>query len=256
MPDIADIYYHVYGGDSAVRRSAVVLIHGAGGNHLYWPPELRRLPGYRVYALDLPGHGKSGGRGLQSIAAYTQAVKDWLLALGVHSAVFAGHSMGSAIALRLALEYAEHVNGLILVGGGARFKVSPQLLDNAASQTTYQNAVNLVIDGSFGSSASPRLKELAAQRMATTRSSVLYGDFLACGAFDETSRVEQICQPTLIVCGDEDRMTPPRQSQYLAEHIPDSVLTTIPQAGHMVMLEKPQLVADARLGFLSGLKYF
>ena len=254
MPSIADIYYHEYAGGEA-QRSAVVLIHGAGGTHLYWPAELRRLPGYRVFALDLPGHGKSAGRGLQSIAAYAQAVKDWLLAVGLHSAVFAGHSMGSAIALTLALEHAGHVNGLILLGAGARLKVSPELLENAASHTTYQNAVNMVIDWSFGSGAPPRLKELAGQRMAETRSSVLYGDFFACDAFDETERIEQIRQPVLVICGNEDRMTPLRQSQYLAEHIPGAVLKTIPDAGHMVMLEKPQPVADILLGFLEGVKF-
>jgi pimeloyl-ACP methyl ester carboxylesterase len=255
MPSIADIYYHEYEGSGEGQRSAVVLIHGAGGTHLYWPPELRRLPGYRVFALDLPGHGKSAGRGLQSIAAYAQAVKDWMLALGLHSAVFAGHSMGSAIALTLALEQADQVNGLVLLGAGARLKVAPELLENAASQTTYQNAVNMVTEWSFGSGVPPRLKELAAQRMAETRSSVLYGDFVACNAFDETGRLEQIRQPALVVCGSEDRMTPLRQSQFLAEHIPGATLKTIPEAGHMVMLEKPQPVADIVLGFLEGVKY-
>ena len=255
MPSITEIYYHEYEGSDVGQRSAVVLIHGAGGTHLYWPPELRRLAGYRVFALDLPGHGKSTGRGLQSIKAYALAVKDWMLALGLHSAVFAGHSMGSAIALTLALEQADHVNGLILLGAGARLKVAPELLDNAASQTTYQNAVNMVIDWSFGSDAPPRLKELAAQRMAETRSSVLYGDFVACNNFDETERIEQIRQPALVVCGSEDRMTPLRQSQFLVEHVPGAKLKTIPGAGHMVMLEKPQAVADTLLGFLEGVKY-
>jgi pimeloyl-ACP methyl ester carboxylesterase len=255
MPSIADIYYHEYEGSGEGQRSAVVLIHGAGGTHLYWPPELRRLPGYRVFALDLPGHGKSTGRGLQSIAAYAQAVMDWLLTLGVHSAVFAGHSMGSAIALTLALEHSAHVNGLVLIGAGRRLLVAPELLENAASPTTYQNAVNLAIDWSFGSGASPRLKEFAAQRMAETRSSVLHGDFIACNTFDETERIGQIRQPTLIVCGSEDRMTPLRQSQFLAERIPGAILKTIPGAGHMVMLEKPQPVADVLLEFLVGVKY-
>ena len=255
MPSIADIYYHEYKGSGEGQQSAVILIHGAGGTNLYWPPELRRLLGYRVYALDLPGHGKSGGRGLQSIAAYAHAVMDWLITLGVHSAVFAGHSMGSAIALTLALEHADHVNGLVLIGAGARLKVNPELLENAASPTTYQNAVKTVTAWSFGSGASPRLIELAAQRMAETRSSVLHGDFIACNSFDETDRIGQIHQPTLIVCGSEDRMTPLRQSQFLAERIPGATLKTIPDAGHMVMLEKPQPVADAMLGFLAGVEY-
>ena len=63
MPVAADLYYHIYEGSEEGRRPPVVLIHGAGGTHLHWPSEVRRLPGYRVLALDLPGHGKSGGAG-------------------------------------------------------------------------------------------------------------------------------------------------------------------------------------------------
>ena len=48
--------------------------HGAGGDHLSWPSQLRRLSGYRVYAPDLPGHGKSQGHGRQGIPTYGEAV--------------------------------------------------------------------------------------------------------------------------------------------------------------------------------------
>ena len=78
MPIAADLYYHAY---QEGEKLPVVLIHGAGGTHLFWPSEIRRLLGFRVFALDLPGHGKSSGRGLQSIAAYATSVLDWMAAL-------------------------------------------------------------------------------------------------------------------------------------------------------------------------------
>src|SRR5512135_2219935 len=102
MPTADELYYHIYEGGIEGEKSPVILIHGAGGTHLYWPSEMRRLPRYRVYALDLPGHGKSGGRGQQSIPAYAQAVLAWLEQIGIHRAVFVGHSMGAAIALSIA----------------------------------------------------------------------------------------------------------------------------------------------------------
>ena len=49
-------------------RLTMVLVHGAGENHLAWPAELRRVDGVTVYALDLPGHGKSGGKGDHPLA--------------------------------------------------------------------------------------------------------------------------------------------------------------------------------------------
>jgi pimeloyl-ACP methyl ester carboxylesterase len=253
MPIAANLYYYAHPGEEA--RPPVVLIHGAGGTHLYWPPEVRRLARYRIYALDLSGHGKSGGAGNQSISDYARAVLDWLSAVELHQAVFVGHSMGSAIALSLALETPEHVLGLGLLGAGARLRVHPDILQNCASGTTYQTAIDLVVNCSFGPQADPHLVQLAKIRMAETRASVLHGDFLACDAFDLIDRVEEIQRPTLVICGEEDQLTPVRYAQFLANKIPEARLATVPAAGHMVMLEQPQAVAAALKSFLDEIPY-
>jgi pimeloyl-ACP methyl ester carboxylesterase len=255
MPSAAEIYYYAYqGGDG--DRPCVVLIHGAGGTHLYWPSEVRRLPGYRIFALDLPGHGKSGGRGLQSIGAYTDAVLEWMQVVNLHRAVFVGHSMGSAIAMRLAIEQPEHVLGLGLLGAGARLRVHPDILQNTSNETTFQRAIDQVVGCSFSEQAPARLVELAAKRMAETRPSVLHGDFLACDAFDEMERVSQISQPTIVICGADDQLTPARYAQFLADKIPGAHLEMIPNAGHMVMLERPNIVAEVMTKFLDGIPYY
>jgi pimeloyl-ACP methyl ester carboxylesterase len=80
--------------------------------------------------------------------------------------------------------------------------------------------------------------------------SVLLGDFKACDAFDMQDQVGEIEQPTLIICGEEDQMTPVLFSQYLEEKIRGSRLELIPDAGHMVMLEKPEIVARLVADFL------
>jgi len=255
MPTIADIYYHLYEGSSLGKKPAVVLLHGAGGTHLYWSAEVRRLPGELVYAPDLPGHGKSGRRSQQSIPGYADSIQEWLASLGIHSAVFVGHSMGSAIALTLALDYPQRVSGIVLVGAGAKLKVSEQLMETVESPSTYLSAVHLVIDWSFSAEASQKLKELAEMRMAETRPSVLFSDFKACNEFDVTDRLEEIQKPTLVLCGAEDKMTPLRYSQYLAERIANANLVVVPNAGHMVQLEQPRQVLDAIRDFLSGIHY-
>lgn len=247
MPLVSQIYYHVY---QQGEKPPVVLIHGAGGSHLSWPSEIRRMPGFRIFALDLPGHGKSPGGGQQTILGYTQAIVKWLEAVGLYKAVFIGHSMGSAIALMLALEYPERVSALALLGSAARLQVNPILLEEASSPATLSNAVDRIIAWSFSPSAPVNLTRLVAKRMAETRPSVLYSDFLACDAFDITHRIPRISQPTLIICGEHDRMTPLRQSQFLANSLPKARLEVIPEAGHMVMLEKPSEVASVLRRFL------
>jgi pimeloyl-ACP methyl ester carboxylesterase len=256
MPNTVNVYYHLHEGAREGLTPPIVLIHGAGGTHLYWPSELRRLPGYRVYAPDLPGHGKSGGRGMQSVGDYSKALIDWLDALDLHSVVMIGHSMGSAIALSLALDHPRRVLGLGLVGAGARLRVSSEILEQTSNQTTFSNAVAMVISRSFSPSAPARLIDLATRRMAETRSSVLYGDFLACDEFDVRERLGELHQPTIVLCGADDQMTPVRYAQYLASGIPNAVLKTIPAAGHMVMLEQPLAIAATISEFVGTIPYY
>lgn len=252
MPTAANIYYHAY---QEGEYLPIVLLHGAGGSHLSWPSEVRRMPGYRVFALDLPGHGKSGGRGFQSISRNAEAVLEWLESVGIHSAVFVGHSMGSAIVQTLALDHAEHVLGLALMGSAARLRVNPILIDETAQETTYLNALGKIIAWSFSAQAPEDLKTLVAKRLEQTRHSVLHSDFLACDAYDETSRITQITQPSLVICGSEDRMTPVRDSYFLADRLPNARLHIVDGAGHMVMLERPEEVASALARFLAGIPY-
>lgn len=251
MPIAASIYHHAY--QSGEGRLPIVLVHGAGGQRLSWPAEIRRLAGYRVFALDLPGHGRSGGHGQQSAQGYARAILDWMEALELRQAVFVGHSMGGAIALSLALDLPEAVLGLGLIGAGARLRVRPDILESLASEVTFQAAVRMILSASFSPSTPSRLVELAGARLAETRPSVLLGDFLACDGFDVMERVADVRQPTLVLCGAEDQMTPPRYAQFLAARIPGARLEIVPEAGHMVMLEQPRRVAGALKAFLDAI---
>jgi pimeloyl-ACP methyl ester carboxylesterase len=252
MPLVADIYYFTNRGGKT-EKPPLVLIHGAGGSHLYWPPEIRRLTGLRVLALDLPGHGKSGGRGQQSIAGYVQSVIDWLQAMEIYKANFTGHSMGAAICLDLALNYPDQVNALCLIGSGAKLRVHPEIIQNLASETTFHRAITHIIAHGFSPTTPQRLKELAEKRMLQTRQSVLYSDFTACDAFDVTGRISHVVQPTMIIHGNDDRLVPKRYAQFLADQIPNARLEIVPDAGHMVMLEKPLLVSDIMKIFFANL---
>jgi len=254
MPTAAGLYYFAHGED-LLERPPVLLLHGAGGSHLSWPPQIRRMSGQRIFTLDLPGHGKSEGLGRQEIAEYGKAIYEFMKATRLSSAVIIGFSMGGAIALALALQYRKRVIGLGLLGSGVKMRVAPALIEMAATPISYESAVQTTIENSYSATVDPRLKELAIEQMLETRQAVLYGDFLACDAFDVMERVGKICVPTLIICGSEDRMTPPNRSEYLQAQIEGAQLYTVEGAGHMVMIEQPDQVADLLAGFLDQIPY-
>jgi len=242
------IFYSAWDGDPEGEHPPLVLGHGAGGTHLHWPPQLRRLRNADVYALDLSGHGHSPGQGRDSIAAYGEVILAWAGALSLPPFVLAGHSMGGAIALDLALNHAERLAGLVLVASGARLRVHPDILQGV--QDDFPATAKLICDWALGDAASEQNRRQYLRRLLEVNPAVLRGDFLACDAFDVRPRLGEIAVPTLVIGGAEDRLTPPRFSEYLGEHIPNAQLLLVEGAGHMVMLEQPQRVTEAIAGFL------
>jgi len=229
----------------------LVLLHGAGGSHLHWPAELRRLPGVTVYALDLPGHGRSDGPGCDSVAAYVAALIGFLDATATERAVLVGHSMGGAISQMTALTHPGRVAGLVLVGTGARLRVAPAILDGILDN--FDAAIDLVTRFAWAKDAPQELTRRGRQMMAQTPPDVIHGDFAACDAFDVMQRLGEIDAPTLVITGTADLLTPHKYGAFLAEHIPNARLVTVEGGGHMMALEQPGPVARAVAEFISAL---
>ena len=253
MPTAAGLYYFAH-GEEASNKPPVILIHGAGGTHLHWPPQIRRLSGQRVYAPDLPGHGKSEGLARQEIGEYVLVLAEFMRALKLKKATLVGLSMGSAIAMQLALRYPKRVLGLGLLGSGAKMRVAPVLLESSASPSAFQATVSMVVENSYSPGVDPRIRELAAQHLEETRPSVLHSDFLACDSFDVMEKASKIRVPTLLICGAEDRMTPPKYSEYLHNQIAGSQLAIVPGSGHMITIEKPDETAELLENFLNSIQ--
>jgi pimeloyl-ACP methyl ester carboxylesterase len=248
------LHYQVHHGAAQSAGPPLVLVHGAGGNLMHWPGALRRLPGHAVYALDLPGHGKSGGAGRSEIGAYVEVVRGFAEALELIPFVPAGHSMGGAIALEFALRYPARLAGLILVSTGAKLRVAPEILVGILND--FAGTTELLAQRVHGEHVDPHLLRLYTRRLREVDPRTLRDDFLACDAFDRRADVSRIMTPTLILCGEADRMTPVRFSQFLHEQITGSQLVIVPGAGHMVMLEQPAAVAASVAAFLSDFASF
>ncbi len=247
------IYYVERSDDSLARRGMpVVFIHGAGSSHLIWGAQVRALGDVtRTYALDLPGHSKSKGQGRDSINAYAEVARVFMDALAIERAVIAGHSMGGAIAQTLALAYPDRVAALALIATGARLRVHPAFLEGFRND--FDNTVEKIIAYYFAANADPRMVEKSAALLRACGQRVVFGDFSACNAFDVSERLAKIRMPTLVVCGREDQLTPPKSSDFLAANVPHARLELIEGAGHHVMIEKPDIVNRALMEFVQKL---
>lgn len=217
----------------------LVLIHGAGGSHLDWPIGLRRL---NSLTIDLPGHGKSPHPGRISIDEYATDVIALMDALAIPQAVIGGHSMGGAIALTLGLHYPQRITGLLLIGTGAKLSIHPDILNRVINHQA--EVATLFKSWMWGADVDPQLIELGYQQFMKTDPQVIYGDYLACNQFDLRGRLNEIYPRTLVIGGTDDRMTPLKYSEYLAQHLPHAELWTVTGGGHMMGLEQPEAVVS------------
>jgi pimeloyl-ACP methyl ester carboxylesterase len=103
----------------------LLFIHGAGGNHKIWEYQTKHFN--NAIAVDLPGHGF--GEGKRTIKEYVEYVKRFCDERGFKNIVIIGHSMGGAIAQEFALTYPEYLKALVLVGTGAKLRVSPVIFE-------------------------------------------------------------------------------------------------------------------------------
>jgi pimeloyl-ACP methyl ester carboxylesterase len=212
----------------------IIFIHGAGGSLHLWYNQLKmQLTGYCHVAVDLPGHARSEGRGHQEIQAYADLIADFIYNLGYTHPVLAGHSMGGAITQTVAVTHPKLLQAIILVGTGARLRVAPDVLTRARKGASFA-------EYAYAPQTSTSVKQEAEKEFGLTSPEVRYHDFLACDRFDLMERVQEIQIPTLIICGQEDKLTPIKYAMYLQEQMPNARLETIPQAGHMVMWEQPE----------------
>lgn len=226
-----------------------VLIHGAGGNNLLWKRTLHFLSGGAVaYAVNLPGH-PSGEITCKTIGEYSEAVVGFIREKGLASPTVCGHSMGSAIALTLAIDHPKDVGGLILVGAGAKLGVLPSIVDGLRDSPL--RAIEEAITPMSFHAIDLGLGREARTALSLSNLPVFLNDYLACDGFDVRDKLDMVVAKTLIVCGDDDKMTPPKWSQFLNQRIPGSKASYVEGSGHMLPLEKPQALGEAMQAFLS-----
>ncbi|MCW5746445.1 MAG: alpha/beta hydrolase [Alphaproteobacteria bacterium] len=235
-------------------KPVVVFLHGAGFDRTTWRLQTRWFAnhGRSVLAVDFPGHGRSGGAPLPSIAAMADWTIRLLDAAGVKQAALVGHSMGGLVALDAAGRYPERVRALGLCGIAVEMPVHPEMLESAKAGTAKVRELmtfwGLGRAHQLGGMVSPGLwltrESLAVLDKAAA--GVIHNDLAACNAYkDAPARAAKVTCPTVFVCGDADLMTPAAKCKSLAEAIAGSTMTVLGACGHFMMVERPDETLDA-----------
>lgn len=225
----------------------LIFIHGSGGCKESWTYQIRHFK--NGIALNLPGHPE--GQLLPTVDGYVDWLKGVVEEKGYRCPVLIGHSLGGAIVLLYALKYPKGVRGIVTVGSGARLRVHPLFLEGLEKMLEDPRAENPLAAAYEG--MDPALALVLKRRMAENGPAAALNDLRACDRFDIMDRLSQIRVPALAIVGDQDIMTPPKYSLYLAEHLPRAKAVIIPGGTHMVMAEKPEEVNRAIEDFLKEL---
>ena len=241
------IYFTTSRPDAQTGPS-LICVHGSGGSHNHWPRILLACKDICVMAIDLPGHGKSPGKSRDTVEGYAAVLSEFVKSMGLDRVTLVGHSLGGAIAQVLALRRPDWLEGIILVGSGARLRVASSILDALQSSTAH--TADLVSKWAFGPSAPPDLVNGFRIELLQTPAAVTLGDFQACNGFDIIPFIGDIHLRALILSGSKDRLTPPKYGDFLADNIPGAKHVIIPDAGHMMALEYPEIFIKHVMSFM------
>ena len=242
------------GRDFDPALPAVVFLHGAGLDHSVWALLARAFAhhGFAALAPDLPGHGRSAGPPLSSIAAMADWTAALIAAAGVRAARLVGHSMGSLVALETGARHPEKVTGLGLIAVAAPMRVSDDLL-NAAKANDHAAVDMISIWGhgyraTLGGCEVPGLWMLGGGERLLERAApgVIFADLAACNHYqDGLAAAAKISVPSVVILGSRDLMTPVKGGRALADAIKTCRVTVLDGAGHMLMSERPNEVLAA-----------
>ena len=217
----------------------VVLVHGYGVSSAYWMPLARRLGvTRRVYAPDLPGHGRSA-RTARALAVDDLALS--LLAaidsLNVGRAVLVGQSLGAQVALEAAVRAPARVAALVLVGpsGDPRARTRWRTVLRAARTAPFERLALLLVVARDYLRAGPRFVWEEMTRML---------------AHHPERVLPRVAVPALVLRGARDAVCSAAWAREVAARLPAGEARTIPHAAHAVHWTRPDAVAAEIEGFL------
>ena len=241
-------------------KKPILLLHGLGIDATSWgyqiPVMVQR--GLRPIAIDIPGFGRSKfNQKIWSIRNAARNIQIFCESLQINHLVAVGISMGGTIALRMAIDYPELLDRLVLVNTFACLR------KNNAQNAGYllrrflrgvmvgpQAQAKLVAKRIFPGSDQAELRSLLVDQIQHMDSRIYRQAMFSLGLFDVRKQLSKIDIPTLIITGEIDSTVSPVLQKVLTSSIPHAVQIIIPKAGHAVTIDQPDQFNKVLIDFL------
>ncbi len=247
----------------------VLMLHGIGGNHAAFGPQMQSLAaaGFRAVAWDMPGYGASATVNPYTFEALADACITLLEHLQTGPVVLLGHSMGGMVAQEVIARRADLARAVVLAGTSPSFGRKP---DGTVSQTWQQQFITsrtgpldagqtmaqlaqTLVPQMAGPVATAQDLQLAIDCMSSVNPATYRLALQALLTFDQRANLPRIAVPTLLVAGQHDKSAPPAVIRAMADEITHSQYVQLAGLGHLLNLEAPAAFDAVVLAFLESL---
>ncbi|MFC7535879.1 alpha/beta fold hydrolase [Sphingomonas sp. GCM10030256] len=236
----------------------MILLHGVGSDKTVWHPQLEYFAASRrTIAFDYPGYGQSDPIPGADGETFARAILAAMTALEVEEAHICGLSLGGVIAISMHAHSPQRCKSLILADTFATHPEGQAILDrsiSASSELGMRGLAEARVEALIAPGASDAVRAEVVETMSRIDPAAYASGAKAVWLADQRERVAAIACPTLILCGSEDRITPPSLSDDLKHRIPHAALVEIAGAGHLSNLEQPDIFNRVLDGFLAGIE--
>jgi 3-oxoadipate enol-lactonase len=237
------------------ERTPIVFLHGVGSDKSVWRPQLERFaPDRRAIAFDYPGYGESDPA-MEGMTRddYATSILAAMTELHVNQAHICGLSLGGVVAIALHHAWPKRVRSLILADSFSDHPDGQTIYDRSVAGSGNMRAfAESRADVLLAHPADPIVRSEVIETMARIDPAAYVIGAEAVWLANQRERAHAIRVPTLVLCGADDKPTPPALSQSLARLIPGAQYEPIERAGHLGNIEQPDAFNTFVNAFVRG----
>jgi 3-oxoadipate enol-lactonase len=244
MPRVttANGYEIGYDESGAGEATPIVFLHGVGSDKSVWRPQLEHFgQTRRAVAFDYPGYGDSDPAPEGTTRDdYGSAILSAMDALGIARAHVCGLSLGGVVAIAMDHAAPDRCASLILADTFAVHPDGEAIYERSVAVTDLRAMAEARVDVLLAQPADPAVRSEVVETMARIDPAAYRIGAEAVWLADQRDRAHEIRVPTLVLCGTDDKVTPPALSRELTHLIPGGIYEPVERAGHICNLERPE----------------